>query len=126
MRLSYVALLTAVAAGLITPELSRAQSPGFGPITAPPLPLPYGSLNVPYPPSTFQVAGGTPPLTWSVTSGSLPAGMSLNPLAGVLSGTPTSTGEYNFVVGVVDSQGRTAATPVLSLIVLTKPGPILV
>lgn len=40
--------------------------------------------------ATLTAAGGTPPLTWSLAAGSLPAGLSLAPSTGVISGTPTA------------------------------------
>ena len=42
------------------------------------------------------------PLTWSVASGSLPAGLTLSG-AGVISGTPTAVGSSTFTVQVTDS-----------------------
>lgn len=36
--------------------------------------------------------------TWSITSGSLPAGITLNGFTGVLSGTPTTAGDSQFIV----------------------------
>ena len=56
---------------------------------------------------TLTETGGTAPYTWSVTSGSLPAGISLSP-AGTLSGTPTATGTFSFTVGVTDAKGQSA------------------
>ncbi len=44
---------------------------------------------------------------WTVSSGSLPAGVTLNPATGALNGTPTSAGTFNFTLQVVDS----ASTP---------------
>jgi hypothetical protein len=54
-----------------------------------------------------SLAGGSPPYTYSVSSGSLPPGTSLNRLA--LTGTFTSTGTYSFTTTVTDSLGATAA-----------------
>ena len=51
----------------------------------------------------FTATGGIQPLAWSVGSGSPPPGMSLDPSTGLLSGTPTTTGAYNFVVSVSDA-----------------------
>jgi hypothetical protein len=44
----------------------------------------------------LTASGGTP--TWSVSSGSLPAGLNLNSSSGLLSGTPTTAGDYTFKV----------------------------
>ncbi len=63
------------------------------------------TTNPPYTSFTFQAAGGAAPYTWSWaasgTSG-LPPGMSLSS-TGVLSGTPTKSGTYSFIVVVTDS-----------------------
>ena len=50
----------------------------------------------------FVAAGGNPPYTYSVTSGALPAGLTLNS-SGLLSGTPTAQGTNSFTVTAVDS-----------------------
>ena len=64
-------------------------------------PLPNGTETVPYS-QQFAATGGTPPYSWSLASGSLPPGLSLN-ASGLLGGTPTADGAYNFVVRVTDS-----------------------
>jgi len=51
-----------------------------------------------------QVSGGTPPYTYAIISGSLPAGLSMNS-AGTVSGTPTTAGTSTFGVQVTDSSG---------------------
>lgn len=53
------------------------------------------------------VVGGVPPYTISIPSGSLPPGLSID--AGVLSGTPTSGGDFPFTVGVSDAAGQYAS-----------------
>ncbi|MFO0722680.1 MAG: putative Ig domain-containing protein [Myxococcota bacterium] len=63
--------------------------------------LPPGAVNTPYN-VTLRAQGGTPPYTWAVTMGTLPAGITLS-TAGVLSGTPTATGQSAFQVTVTDS-----------------------
>ena len=40
--------------------------------------------------ATLAATGGTPPLIWSITAGSLPAGLSLTPSSGAITGTPTA------------------------------------
>lgn len=51
-------------------------------------------------------SGGSAPFTWSVTSGSLPDGVSLSS-GGELSGTPSAPGDFSFTLTVTDSGGRT-------------------
>ena len=50
----------------------------------------------------FQAHGGIPPYKYVVSEGSLPTGMQLG-ADGLLSGKPTSVGEYKFTVTVTDS-----------------------
>jgi hypothetical protein len=51
---------------------------------------------------TLQANGGTPAYTWSVTSGNLPKGLALTAGSGVISGTPSASGTFNFTVAVSD------------------------
>ncbi len=50
----------------------------------------------------LQAAGGAPPLTWTLTAGALPDGLSLNP-DGTISGTPTEAGIFAFTVKATNS-----------------------
>ena len=52
--------------------------------------LPTGQTGVAYS-ALLAATGGTPPYTWSVTSGTLPAGLTLNVSTGAIAGTPTQT-----------------------------------
>ena len=65
----------------------------------------------------LQVGGGTPGYTWTITSGSLPAGLTLTASTGAISGTPTATGTSNFTVSVSDSgnpvQTKSVATSIV-------------
>lgn len=78
--------------------------------------LPDGVVNVPYT-ATLEAAGGTEPYAWALASGTLPAGMTLDATPGVLRGTPTTAGDYSFVVEVTDWD-NTKDTQELSLRVL--------
>ena len=70
--------------------------------------VPYGTRGVPYS-AQIQVTGGVPPYTFSLISGSLPAGVTLNGSTGLISGTPTVGGTFNFTVRVTDQAGTTAS-----------------
>lgn len=49
--------------------------------------------------------GDTFPYLWSISSGSLPPGLSLHPCTGIIDGTPTTSGTYTFRVFIVDAVG---------------------
>jgi hypothetical protein len=69
--------------------------------------LPSGSLGVAYS-ATMTASGGLAPYSWSVTSGTLPAGLSLGASTGVISGTPTAAGSSTITITVTDSYGSLA------------------
>ncbi|MDR2970324.1 MAG: putative Ig domain-containing protein [Bacteroidales bacterium] len=64
--------------------------------------LPAGTVEIVY--NQILTAIGFIPITWSMESGSLPAGLSLS-AAGVISGTPTTEGTYNFTVRATNNFG---------------------
>jgi hypothetical protein len=66
--------------------------------------LPAGSLGTAYAES-LQATGGVPPYNFSLSSGTLPAGLTL---LSVIAGVPTTAGTSNFSVTAYDSQGATA------------------
>ncbi len=55
--------------------------------------------------ATFKAKGGQTPLSWSLISGSLPAGLTLNATAGSITGIPTQSGSSNRTFKVTDSLG---------------------
>jgi len=67
--------------------------------------LPAGTVAIAYS-ENIQTSGGTLPITWNVTAGTLPGGLTLAGNAngvGVISGTPTAYGSYSFTVTATDS-----------------------
>ena len=56
----------------------------------------------------LDAIAGTPRITWSVSAGTLPAGLALSP-AGSLNGTPRAAGAASFTVSVADAAGHTAS-----------------
>lgn len=60
--------------------------------------------------AALVATGGTTPYTWSISAGSLPAGVTLAASTGVISGTPTAAGTSTFAVKVTDSTSPTVQT----------------
>jgi formylglycine-generating enzyme required for sulfatase activity/outer membrane protein assembly factor BamB len=56
--------------------------------------------------AALQATGGSGALAWSLDSGTLPTGVSMSS-SGVISGTPTANGIWNFTVRVTDARGTT-------------------
>ncbi len=98
--------------------LTVAAAPQPNPITITTQSLPSARRNKNYT-RTLTATGGTPPYTWSLASGSLPTGLSLNASTGVISGKGSTLGTWSFVVRVRDSQSTPAtATKALSIAVV--------
>lgn len=76
----------------VAPALTISTSPGA---------LPNAIIGVPYA-FTFQSSGGISPIVWTLASGQLPPGLSLNS-TGTLSGTPTATGSFTLTVQAGDA-----------------------
>lgn len=93
-------------------------------LTVTPATLPNAVQGVAYS-QTLTVSGGIAPYRFSIGSGSLPAGLSLDPVRGIISGTPTGSGTANFAVTVTDSTGGTpaSATVAYSLQITARPDP---
>ncbi|HWF11734.1 MAG TPA: putative Ig domain-containing protein [Bryobacteraceae bacterium] len=66
-----------------------------------------GEVGLPFNSPAMTVNGGTAPFTFSIATGTLPAGLTLNPSTGAITGTPTSAG--TFTVQVKDANGVVAA-----------------
>ena len=87
----------------------------------PTITLPTGAINQSYSGSVgAQASGGTTPYTFSLTSGNLPAGLSLNSSTGAITGTPNTPGLFNFSITVKDSENP--AVPVTTGFAITVMG----
>ena len=80
--------------------------------------LPDGKVGEAY--SHTLTATGTAPITWSISGGALPDGLSLNKDTGKINGTPTTAGTASFTVKAENSAG--SDTKELS-ITITKAAP---
>jgi hypothetical protein len=91
---------------------------GPGPLAITTTSLPGGLEDAPYA-AALVASGGTPPYTWSIASGALPAGLSLAPATGAISGTPVQSGVASFTAAV--TAGAQTVTQPLS-IAISPPG----
>ncbi len=81
--------------------------------------LPTSVINFAYN-APIQVVNGSGSYRWSITSGNLPAGLSLDPNTGQVFGTPTVTGTFAFQAQVIDNQTQQVARQNLSLLVASS------
>ena len=82
--------------------------------------LPAGQVTRAYS-QTLSTVMGVAPLHWSVVSGKLPGGLSLNPSSGTISGVPTAAGASTFTVKVTDSTTPTTMKATAKLSVTIYP-----
>ena len=99
-----------------------ARSAAVTPNQSPSLPftgVPAGEVGVAYT-QQLTVDNGTSPFTWSISSGTLPAGITLAAATGRLAGTPTASGSFPITVQVTDASGQTAGRAV-TLVIAAAP-----
>jgi hypothetical protein len=83
--------------------------------------LPNGTVGAAYI-QTLTAAGGSPPYTWSIGTGSLPPNLTLMSSTGLITGTPTTPGTFSFTAQVTDSV-KAISVKGLSL-TITSPGTV--
>jgi len=100
--------------------------PGTPPLITTTSPLAVGAVGQPYN-VVLASTGGAPPFVWSLQSGVIPPGLTLNPTTGILSGVPTTAGTFSFVIALVDANGLTtfkSFTVVVTALAITTPSPL--
>lgn len=89
-----------VVTGAETPDIDFQLSSGCV-LALDPAGLPDGQVGVPYS-QTVTASGGSAPYTYTVSSGVLPDGLTLDPATGQISGTPTAVGIASFTITAAD------------------------
>ena len=79
------------------------------------VPFHIGEVGVTYGTVAMVAAGGVKPYKWSISSGALPAGVTLSS-KGSATGKPTAAGTFKFVVRVDDAAGAAAGVPTSILV----------
>jgi hypothetical protein len=85
-------------------------------------PVTTAVVGVAYAGFTVVATGGVAPYTYSVLSGALPTGLTLNSSSGAVSGTPTTVGAYaGIVIRATDAVSATANLAPFTITVAVPP-----
>jgi Putative Ig domain len=111
----------------ISPPISPPVSPPVSPLTVTTDDVPVGKTGIAYS-GDLRANGGLGIATWALAGGTLPPGLTLTP-TGVLSGEPTTTGNYPIVLEASDSStpkltARAAFT--ISIVTPDHTGPVVI
>ena len=110
----------------ITPQIQTWDIGTGTDISINPSTLPSGKVNITYPDQTLVAFGGTAPYSWSISSGSLPNGLSLGS-GGIISGTPDTYGTFDFTITATDGTGKSGSqvfSIVISSLDITTASPL--
>ena len=119
-RNATITVTTTTASTNVTQNITvNQEAPGGGAPNITTASLPGGNVNTAYT-ATLNATGATP-MFWMISGGSLPTGLSLNVNTGVISGTPTAAGTFNFTVQVINTVGAT--TKPLSIVISSTGTP---
>jgi arabinan endo-1,5-alpha-L-arabinosidase len=99
---------------------SSSSSPAPTPLTVTTVTLAGGTVTVSYSAALAATGGAGTGYAWTVSAGVLPGGLTLAG-SGMLSGTPTAAGSFNFSAEVTDSSGASATASLLLVIAAAGP-----
>ncbi len=99
------------------PAVAATATPTF---TISTVSLPTATVGYPYS-TTLAAVSGAPPYRWSVTGGSLPSGLRLDPTTGAVSGTPASVGTASVTVTATDSSSDPRSATATFSISVVRP-----
>ena len=111
---------TVIATNAVGPSAASSQSPSITPVGPPVIVTPISGLTTVYNRSyqlQLTASGSAPIQSYAVTSGSLPAGLSLNGSSGLISGAATATGSANIKITATDSNLQTTETALFTITV---------
>ena len=80
----------------------ESGDPGVVPVAIATTALPVGAVQAPYA-AQLGATGGSGAFVWSLLSGTLPSGLALDPVTGVIAGVPAVTGAWVFTVSAADA-----------------------
>jgi Putative Ig domain len=119
-RLRLAAAVVLAAGMLATLGVAQADA-ATTPLAVKTASLPAATVGVSYS-AKLAATGGITPYTWSVTQGSLPAGLTLVPTTGLIAGVPAPGSNASFKVQVTDSENPSVtASANLSITVTLIP-----